>query len=129
MAGFVNVDKVLYSNKVTTDNGGKLHGTQMLMRSDLMELEPATGEKKDKRSPTSPRKGLARCELTVGRTNKKTGRAEVYGKAGAANIMFGWLVYDSYRRVWHYQLAKWKMPSALAFSSKKSAAIALGKHL
>lgn len=126
MAGFVSIDKVLYSRRVTDRN--QKNGSGMLMRSDLWELEPATGNKQDKRS-SAPKVGRARCELTVGRTHKQTGKAEVHGKGNLANHLFGWLVYDSYRRVWHFQLKRNKYPSAQAFGSKKSAAIAMGRCL
>ncbi len=124
--GFVNIDKVLYSSRVNTPE--RLNGTAKLMRSDLQELAPRGYVEKDGRS-NAPRKGMARCELTVGRTNKKTGRATVHGKERSSNHLYGWLVYDSIRRVWHFQLVKWKFPSGLAFGSKKAAAIAMGKCL
>jgi len=121
---FVSTDKVMYSRRL---NGGKqLHGTEMLMRSDLMESEPDKPGQLSKRV-SEPLKGISRKEMTVGKTVK--GKAVVKGKAKNADTILGHLLYDEYRRVWHFQLKRWKMPSAQSFGTKKLAAIAMGKCL
>lgn len=133
MPGHVDIDKVDFSRRVndgvmmrTMNEDGMAHyGTQILMRSDLHELQPAKGDngKKDKRAK-APRTGLSRGEMIVSPIHKASRIAEVRRKG--SNRVLGHVRYDQNQRVWFYKRIDWRTYSPQAWGSKQAAVKALG---